>query len=53
MTHISDMPKMGRTLNHLEDLVFFYGSAGIAEIEHILTDLSDLSIKWDGKVALY
>lgn len=49
---------MGRDLNHLEDLIFFYGSDGAAEAVDILRDLTDddrhdLSIKWDGKVALF
>jgi hypothetical protein len=49
--------KMGRDLNHLEDLVIFYGSEGAQEALDILRDLTsgqhDLSIKWDGKVALF
>jgi hypothetical protein len=49
--------KMGRDLNHVEDLVIFYGSDGAREALEILRDLTsgqhDLSIKWDGKVALY
>ena len=29
-------PKLGRAFNHLEDLVFFYGSAGTVEaLEHL------------------
>lgn len=49
---------MGRDLNHLEDYVFFYGSDGALEAIDILTDLTnddshDISIKWDGKVALF
>ena len=55
---LDDKPKMGRDLNHLEDLVFFYGSDGAMEAIDILNDLTndeshDVSIKWDGKVALY
>lgn len=49
--------KMGRDLNHVEDLVIFYGSEGAQEALDILRDLTsgqhDLSIKWDGKVALF
>lgn len=50
--------KMGRELNHIEDLVFFYGQDGALEALEILRDLTDddrhdLSIKWDGKVALF
>jgi hypothetical protein len=57
MSRIATMPKKGRDLNHLEDYVFFYGSTGVAEAIDILTDITshqhDLSIKWDGKVALF
>jgi len=54
----ADRKKMGRDLNHIEDLVFFYGSDGAQEALEILQDLTDddrhdLSIKWDGKVALF
>ena len=29
-------PKLGRAFNHLEDLVFFYGTAGTIEaLEHL------------------
>jgi len=50
--------KMGRDLNHIEDLVFFYGTDGALEAVDILKDLTnddthDMSIKWDGKVALF
>lgn len=50
--------KMGRDLNHIEDLVFFYGTDGAMEAVDILHDLTnddehDISIKWDGKVALF
>jgi hypothetical protein len=57
MTHIANMPKKGRDLNHLEDYVFFYGSHGTKEAIDILMDMTsgthDISIKWDGKVALF
>lgn len=48
---------LGRTFNHLEDLVIFYGSEGAAEaIEHI-TDVietpSTLRLKWDGGLVVY
>jgi hypothetical protein len=57
-SRLVDKPKMGRDLNHLEDLVFFYGSDGAQEAIDILTDMTnddthDISIKWDGKVALF
>lgn len=46
--------QLGRAFNHLEDLVFFYGSAGTIEaLEHLKdfnTDQGSASIrmKWDG-----
>jgi len=47
----------GRDLNHLEDLIFFDGAAGARRSVDILRSLEtnekDLSIKWDGKLALY
>ena len=57
-SRLDDKKKMGRDLNHLEDLVFFYGSDGADEAVDILSDItndetSDVSIKWDGKVALF
>lgn len=57
-SRLDDKPKMGRDLNHLEDLVFFYGSEGAMEAIDILNDLTndeshDASIKWDGRVALF
>lgn len=57
-SRLTDKPKMGRDLNHIEDLVFFYGSDGAAEVVDILRDMTsdkthDISIKWDGKVALF
>jgi len=57
-SRLEGKPKMGRELNHLEDLVFFYGSDGAEEAIDILTDMTnndthDISIKWDGKVALF
>jgi len=49
--------KMGRDLNHLEDLVLFYGSEGAAEAIEILHNLTsdnhDISLKWDGIAALF
>ena len=57
MSRISHLPKKGRDLNHLEDYVFFHGSDGVSEAVDILTDITsgdhDISIKWDGKVALF
>lgn len=46
--------KLGRAFNHLEDLVFFYGSAGTLEalshIKEMVTEAGYKSIrmKWDG-----
>jgi len=51
--------KLGRTFNHLEDLVFFYGSQGTIEaLEHIREMLSDqlspsIRVKWDGNPQIY
>lgn len=53
------MKKLGRAFNHLEDLVFFYGSDGTREaLEHIremMTDTGGKSIrmKWDGNPQIY
>lgn len=54
----AERKKMGRDLNHLEDYVLFYGGEGAQDAINILTDLTknqnhDLSVKWDGKVALF
>lgn len=54
----AERKKMGRDLNHLEDYVLFYGGEGAEDAINILTDLTngqdhDLSVKWDGKVALF
>ena len=51
------MKKLGRAFNHLEDLVFFYGSAGILEaiqhIKEICEDSSSIRMKWDGGLQIY
>jgi len=51
------MKKLGRAFNHLEDLVFFYGSDGIREainhIEEICEDSSSIRMKWDGGLQIY
>jgi hypothetical protein len=56
----ADAPKqLGRAFNHLEDLVFFYGSAGTMEaLDHIkdfATEQGSQSIrmKWDGNPQIY
>lgn len=51
--------QLGRAFNHLEDLVFFYGSAGTLEaLEHLrdfATEQGSKSIrmKWDGNPQIY
>lgn len=50
---------LGRTFNHLEDLVFFYGTAGIIEAVTHLRELNttagsrSLRMKWDGNPQIY
>lgn len=50
----SAVKKLGRAFNHLEDLVFFYGSAGTLEalnhIKEIATEegAKTIRMKWDG-----
>lgn len=47
----------GRTFNHLEDLVMFYGSSGaqqsIARLQDIARDPGQIRWKWDGKPQVY
>ena len=56
---IVEAKQLGRAFNHLEDLVFFYGSAGTIEaLEHlkdIATESGSQSIrmKWDGNPQIY
>ena len=51
------MKKLGRAFNHLEDLTFFYGSAGATEalqhINEINEDASSIRMKWDGGLQIY
>jgi hypothetical protein len=51
------MVKKGREYNHLEDLVLFGGAAGMVQAADIIQQIAsgdiDLSIKWDGKLAVY
>jgi hypothetical protein len=51
------MKKLGRAFNHLEDLTFFYGSAGATEalrhINEINEDASSVRMKWDGGLQIY
>lgn len=48
--------KVGRNLQHLEDLVFVDGSAGAMKaldvLERFGSDVSDVTIKWDGTPAV-
>lgn len=53
----AETKKLGRDLNHLEDLVFFYGSKGanqaVDNLESYTKDTSGVAIKWDGQMALF
>lgn len=53
---LNESRSVGRELQHLEDLVFVEGSAGANEALDILqrfgSDVSDVSIKWDGTPAV-
>ena len=49
---------LGRIFNHLEDLVFFYGSSGAKEaVSHLLeissTEYNTVRFKWDGGSQVY
>jgi hypothetical protein len=51
--------QLGRAFNHLEDLVFFYGSAGTIEALEHLRDIATeagsqtIRMKWDGNPQIY
>lgn len=51
--------KLGRVFNHLEDLVFFYGTKGAMEaIQHLREVATEkgsktIRMKWDGKPTVY
>lgn len=51
--------KLGRAFNHLEDLVFFYGSKGTMEALDHLREItskegaSSIRMKWDGNPQIY
>lgn len=51
--------QLGRAFNHLEDLVFFYGSKGTIEALEHLKDMnteqgsSSVRMKWDGNPQIY
>jgi hypothetical protein len=56
----ADAPKqLGRAFNHLEDLVFFHGTAGTREaLQHIrdfatAEGASSIRMKWDGNPQIY
>lgn len=54
-----ELKKMGRAFNHLEDLVFFYGTKGVQEALEHLRDLAtqegaeSIRMKWDGAPQVY
>lgn len=56
---ITEAKKLGRTFNHIEDLVFFYGSAGTLEALEHLRDFAtqeganSIRMKWDGMPTFY
>lgn len=56
---IVEAKQLGRAFNHLEDLVFFYGSAGTIEALEHLKDMatesgsSSIRMKWDGNPQIY
>lgn len=56
---ISENKKLGRAFNHLEDLVFFYGSDGTLEALSHLRDVAteegskSIRMKWDGNPQVY
>lgn len=51
------MKKYGRAFNHLEDLIFFYGSAGVNEVVQHINEISNdpslVRMKWDGGLQVY
>ena len=56
----AEVPKqLGRAFNHLEDLVFFYGSEGTLEALDHLKDIAteegakSIRMKWDGNPQIY
>ena len=57
--NITEAKQLGRAFNHLEDLVFFYGSAGTLEALEHLRDMASESgsqsirMKWDGNPQIY
>lgn len=53
----SPKKKLGRTFNHLEDLVFFHGSNGaleaLAHLKEINKSSGSVRMKWDGAPQIY
>lgn len=58
-TEAETKKKLGRAFNHLEDLVFFHGSAGTMEaLEHVREIATEaggktVRMKWDGNPQIY
>jgi hypothetical protein len=56
---VEKVKPLGRTFNHLEDLVFLYGSEGAQEAIDHLKDFNDVDgartirLKWDGAPQIY
>jgi hypothetical protein len=56
---IKESKQLGRAFNHLEDLVFFHGTAGAIEALEHLKDFttaegsSSIRMKWDGNPQIY
>ena len=54
-----ELKKLGRAFNHLEDLVFFYGTKGVQEALAHLRELAtqqgaeSIRMKWDGAPQVY
>jgi len=50
-------PKVGRDLQHVEDLVMVDGSAGaleaLSELASMANSVDDITVKWDGSPAVY
>lgn len=59
VTRLRESKRYGRAFNHLEDLVFFYGSQGAAEaLEHLREvgtedGAGSMRLKWDGYPQVY
>lgn len=57
LSEVTAPKRLGRAFNHLEDLVFFYGSTGTQEaldhLKEIAADSSSIRMKWDGSPQVY